>query len=62
MCIASMKAKRRRVSALIGAKVLKNKICELENCSRALVAKVKRLKNSNLSLACKSGFGGHNRK
>ena len=35
-------------------------ICRIENCSRVLVAKVRRLKESNSSLTRKPGSGGHN--
>ncbi len=59
-CIAKMEAKRHRVPALIDTNIPTMKICRMENCSRVLVAKVWRLKESNSSLARKPGSGGHN--
>jgi len=38
--------KRQRISTLIDAQVPTNKICEVCNCSRFLVAKVKKLKEA----------------
>ncbi len=60
LCITKMEAKRHRVSALIDANIPTMEICRLENCSRVLVAKVRKLKESNSSLARKPGSGGHN--
>lgn len=61
MCIA-MEAKRHRISALIDANISTTRICELESCSKVLVAKVRKLKREGASLARKPGSGGHNLK
>ena len=62
LCTHIMEAKRHRISALIDANISTQEITCLKCCSRALVAKVKRLKSNNQSLACKPGSGGHNLK
>ncbi len=57
----TMEAKRHRVSALLDTKVSTREICRLVPCSKFLVLKVRKLKESGKSLERKPGSGEHNK-
>ena len=54
-------AKRQCVSALVDADLPKNEICQVFNCRRFQVVKVKKLQNGGEDLQRKPGSGGNNK-